>query len=136
MGLFANFNISGSAMSAQSVRLNTTASNLANVETIASSEAGAYRSRQPVFQALLGDHSRPGEVGVRMLEIVENQAPIERRYDPGHSLANLDGYVFGSNVNQVEEMANMISASRAFQNNVEVLTTSRDLLLRVLSLGS
>jgi flagellar basal-body rod protein FlgC len=68
MGLFANFNISGSAMSAQSVRLNTTASNLANVETIASSEAGAYRSRQPVFQALLGDHSRPGEVGVRMLE--------------------------------------------------------------------
>jgi len=136
MGLFANFNISGSAMSAQSVRLNTTASNLANVETVASSAAGAYRSRQPVFQAMLGDYSRPGEVGVRMLDIVETQGEIQRRYDPGHTLANRDGYVFGSNVNPVEEMANMISASRAFQNNVEVLTTSRDLLLRVLSLGS
>jgi len=136
MGLFANFNISGSAMSAQSVRLNTTASNLANVETTASNEADAYRSRQPVFQAMLGNYSRPGEVGVRMLDIVESEAAVERRYEPGHTLANADGYVFSSNVNPVEEMANMISASRAFQNNVEVMTTSRDLLLRVLSLGS
>ena len=126
MGLFANFEISGSAMSAQSVRLNTTASNLANVETTASNEVDAYRSRQPVFQALMGDYTRPGEVG----------AEVVRRYDPGHTLANADGYVFSSNVNPVEEMANMISASRAFQNNVEVMTTSRDLLLRVLSLGS
>lgn len=136
MGLLANFNISGSAISAQSIRLNATASNLANVETLASSEAGAYRSRQPVFQALLGDHGRPGEVGVQMLDIVQNQKAVERRYDPGHALANAEGYVFGSNVNPVEEMANMISASRAYQNNVEVLNTSRDLLLRVLSLGS
>jgi len=136
MGLFANFEISGSAMSAQSVRLNTTASNLSNVETAASSEVDAYRSRQPVFQALMGDYTKPGEVGVRMLEIVESDAEIVRRYDPGHTLANADGYVFSSNVNPVEEMANMISASRAFQNNVEVMTTSRDLLLRVLSLGS
>lgn len=136
MGLFANFNISGSAISAQSIRLNSTASNLANVETLASSEAGAYRSRQPVFQALLGDHGRPGEVGVQMLDIVQNQKAVERRYDPGHALADGEGYVFGSNVNPVEEMANMISASRAYQNNVEVLNTSRDLLLRVLSLGS
>lgn len=136
MGLFANFDISGSAMSAQSVRLNTTASNLANVETSAASEADAYRSRQPVFQSILGDYSRPGEVGVRMLEIVESEVEVERRYDPGHSLANEDGYVFGSNVNPVEEMANMISASRAFQNNVEVMTTSRDMLMRLLSLGS
>ena len=136
MGLFANFNISGSAMSAQSIRLNTTASNLANVETIAGTAAGAYRARHPVFQAVLDNYARPGEVGVRMLDIVESQEAIERRYDPGHSLANQEGYVFGSNVNPVEEMANMISASRAYQNNVEVLTTSRDLLLRVLSLGS
>jgi len=136
MGLLANFNISGSAISAQSLRLNTVASNLANVETIASSEVAAYRSRQPVFQALLDNQDRPGEVGVKMLGIVENQRGVERRYDPGHALADAEGYVYGSNVNPVEEMANMISASRAYQNNVEVMNTSRDLLLRVLSLGS
>ena len=136
MGLLANFNISGSAISAQSTRLNTVASNLANVETIASSEAAAYRSRQPVFQALFGNQNRPGEVGVNMLGIVESQRGVERRYEPGHALANEEGYVFGSNVNPIEEMANMISASRAYQNNVEVLNTSRDLLMRALSLGS
>ena len=136
MGLFANFDISGSAISAQSLRLNATASNLANVETIAGSEAGAYRSRQPVFQAMLKQADQPGEVGVQMLGIVESQKAVNRRYDPGHALADEAGFVYGSNVNPVEEMANMISASRAYQNNVEVLNTSRDLLLRVLSLGS
>ena len=136
MGLFANFNISGSAISAQSLRLNATASNLANVETVAGSEVGAYRSRQPVFQAMLNQVDRPGEVGVRMLGIVENQKAVSRRHDPGHALADGSGFVYGSNVNPVEEMANMLSASRAYQNNVEVLNTSRDLLLRVLSLGS
>ena len=136
MGLFANFNISGSAISAQSTRLNTVASNLANVETIAASEAQAYRSRQPVFQSMLTSVGRPGEVGVQMLDIVESQKAVQRRYDPGHALADAEGFVFGSNVNAIEEMANMISASRAYQNNVEVLNTSRDLLLRVLSLGS
>ena len=136
MGLLANFQISGSAISAQSLRLNTTASNLANVETIAASEAAAYRSRQPVFQALLENPARPGEVGVNMLGIVESQQAVERRYQPGHALADAEGYVYVSNVNPVEEMANMISASRAYQNNVEVLNTSRDLLLRILSLGS
>ncbi len=136
MGLLSNFNISGSAISAQSLRLNTVASNLANAETIAASEDEAYRSLQPVFQALPGDSKRPGEVGVNMLQVVENPRPVNRRYDPGHAMADAEGYVFGSNVNPVEEMANMISASRAYQNNVEVLNTSRDLLLRVLSLGS
>ncbi len=86
MGLFANFNISGSAISAQSVRLNTIASNLANVETSASSEAQAYRSRQPVFQAMLGNHTRPGEVGVHMLQIVESQEAVNRRYEPATRL--------------------------------------------------
>ncbi len=136
MGLFANFNISGGAISAQSVRLNTIASNLANAETLAGSEAGAYRSRQPVFQAMLEGQGGSGEVGVRMLGVVESQKSVERRYDPGHALADADGFVYGSNVNPVEEMANMLSASRAYQNNVEVMNTSRDLLLRVLSLGS
>ncbi|MEM7561641.1 MAG: flagellar basal body rod protein FlgC [Pseudomonadota bacterium] len=136
MGLFANFSISGSALSAQSIRLNTTASNLANVETIASSEKAAYRARQPVFQALLADQSRPGELGVRMLGISESQQGIERRYDPGHTQADENGYIYTSNVNPVAEMANMLSASRSYKNNVEVLNTSRDLLMRVLSLGS
>ncbi len=136
MGLLSNFNISGSAISAQSLRLNTVASNLANAETIATSADQAYRSLQPVFQALPGNPERPGEVGVNMLQVVENSKPVERRYDPGHAMADAEGYVFGSNVNPIEEMANMISASRAYQNNVEVLNTSRDLLLRVLSLGS
>lgn len=135
MGLFANFEISGSALSAQSYRLNTIASNLANVETIASSEAEAYRSRQPIFQALLSQAS-PGEISVNMLGIVESQRAVDRRYDPGHTLADENGYIYGSNVNPVEEMANMLSASRAYQNNVQVLNTSRDLLLRVLSLGT
>ncbi len=136
MGLFANFNISGSAISAQSVRLNSIASNLANAETLAGSEAAAYRSRQPVFQAMLDGQGGAAEAGVRMLGVVESQKAVERRYDPGHALADADGFVYGSNVNPVEEMANMLSASRAYQNNVEVMNTSRDLLLRVLSLGS
>ena len=136
MGLFANFDISGSAISAQSLRLNTTASNMANTETVASSSEGAYRARQPIFQAMMHNNMQPGQLGVRMLGIVESQVDVAPRYDPGHAMANEEGYVFISNVNPVEEMANMISASRAYQNNVEVLNTSRDLLLRVLSLGS
>ena len=135
MGLFSNFDISGSAISAQSTRLYTTASNLANSETVASSAKEAYHSRQPVLQAKMNDRSRPGEVGVRMLGIIESQSESKPIFDPGHKLANEDGYVFGSNCNSVEEMANMISASRGYQNNDEVLSTSRDLLLRVLSLG-
>jgi len=136
MGLFANFNISGSAISAESLRLNTTASNLANAETTTSSREQAYRSRQPVFKSMVMDSSSPAEVGVRMTGIVENPAEIPGRFDPGNALADEQGFIYGSNVNPVEEMANMISASRAYQNNVEVLTTSRDLLLRVLSLGN
>ncbi len=136
MGLLANFDISGSAISAQSLRLNTTASNMANSETIASSAEEAYRARQPIFKAMMHSPREPGQVGVRMLGVVESQVDVAPRYDPGHAMANEEGYVFISNVNPVEEMANMISASRAYQNNVEVLNTSRDLLLRALSLGS
>lgn len=136
MGLLANFNIAGSAISAQSVRLNTIASNLANVETIASSEAEAYRSRQPVFRALMDHQQRPAEVGVRIDGIIESETPVARRYEPGHPMADEEGYVFASNVNAVEEMANMISASRSYQNNLEILNTSRDLLIRALSLGN
>ena len=136
MGLLANFNIAGSAVSAQSVRLNTIASNLANVETIASSKADAYRSRQPIFGALMDDQQKPAEVGVRIDGIIESETPITRRYEPGHPMADEEGFIYASNVNPVEEMANMISASRSYQNNLEILNTSRDLLLRALSLGN
>ena len=136
MGLLANFQISGSAMSAQSLRLNTTASNMANAETVAGSEEEAYRARQTVFQSLLLDKARPAELGVSMLGIVESKAPVRLQYNPQHPMANDQGYVYTSNVNAVEEMVNMLSASRSYQNNVEVLNTSKELMLRTLSMGN
>ncbi len=135
MGLLANFQISGSAISAQSMRLNTTASNMANANTVASSEKEAYHARETVFQSYLADKSRPSEMGVRMLGVVESSAPITRKYDPQNPLADEQGYVFASNVNSVEEMVNMLSSSRSYQNNVEVLNTSKELMIRTLSLG-
>ena len=136
MSLMSNFNISGSAISAQSLRLNTTASNMANAETLSGSKEEAYRARHTVFQSMLMDAGRPEQRGVRMLGVVESQANVRSRHDPDHPLANDEGLVFTSNVNPVEEMANMLSASRAYQNNVEVLNTSKNLMLRTLSLGN
>lgn len=136
MGLLANFQISGSAMSAQSLRLNTTASNMANAETVSDSEKLAYRARETVFQSYIFDKSRPAETGVKMLGVVHSPAPVRSKYDPEHPMANEAGYVFTSNVDTVEEMVNMLSASRSYQNNVEVLNTSKDLMLRTLSLGN
>jgi len=133
MDLFRLFDIAGSAMSAQSARLNTTASNLANANTVAGSEADAYRSRQPMFQALLDEQS--GHATVRVTGIVESQQPVSRLYDPAHPAADGEGYIYMSNVNQVDEMVNMISASRSYQNTIEVLQTSKELMLRTLSLG-
>jgi len=135
MGLLANFQISGSAISAQSMRLNTTASNMANANTVASSEQEAYHARETVFQSYLVDRARPAEMGVRMFGVVESAAPIQRKYDPQNPLANEQGYVFASNVNSVEEIVNMLSSSRSYQNNVEVLNTSKELMIRTLSLG-
>jgi flagellar basal-body rod protein FlgC len=136
MGLYANFQISGSAIRAQSLRLNTIASNLANAETVAPSEEKAYRARETVFQSMLLDAQRPAEVGVRMRGVVESAEPVRSRYEPGHPLANEQGYVFTSNVDTVAEMVNMLSSSRAYQNNVEVLNTSKELLTRTLALGN
>lgn len=139
MSLFDVFGISGSGMSAQSVRLNLTASNLANSESVATKPEDAYRARHPVFQAVLDDASGAAAgkegVGVRTAGVVESQAKTEARYSPGHPLADEKGYVYASNVNAIEEMANMISASRSFQQNVEVMNTSKELLLRTLRLG-
>jgi len=137
MSLSKIFDIAGSAMSAQSARLNTTASNLANANTVASSAATAYRSRQPVFQTVMDNSAGmdPASAGVRVSGIVESTTEPARVQDPGNPLADKDGYIYMSNVNPVEELVNMISASRSYQNSVEVLNTSKDLLIRTLSLG-
>jgi flagellar basal-body rod protein FlgC len=141
MSSFRIFDIAGSGMAAQSVRLNTVASNLANAESVSGTAAGAYKARHPVFEAVraqVGMQQNGIEPGtaVRVTNIMEDQRAPEMRYQPGNPLANSDGYVFAPNVNTVEEMVDMISASRAYQNNVEVMNTSKDLLLATLRLGS
>ena len=137
MSLFDVFGIAGSAMSSESVRLNVTASNLANAQSIGPDEASTYHARHPVFsavmQSLQGVES-PG-VGVRVDGIVQSQAPLEQRYEPGNPMANEEGYVYLPNVNMIDEMSNMISASRSYQSNVEVLNTSKQLMLATLRLG-
>ena len=136
MSLLSVFDVSGSALSAQSIRLNTTSSNLANADAVSTTQAGAYRSRQPVFAAVMdalgGNQS---SVPVRVAAVVESQAPARQEYQPDHPLANKEGYIYKSNVNSIEEMANMMSASRSYQDNVEVFNTSKQLLLKTLSLG-
>ncbi len=134
MSLMNVFNISSSAMNAQSVRLNTTASNLANAESVSSSEAEAYRARQPLFEAVINNIS--GEVsGVKVTDVVKSEAPVMKQYSPGNPMADKEGYIYRSNVNTMEEMANMISASRSYQNNVEVMNTSKQMLIQTLRLG-
>lgn len=135
MSSFRIFDIAGAGMSAQSVRLNTVASNLANADSVSGSAAGVYRARHPVFQATQAPASDPAGAGVEVRGIVESQATPERRYDPASPLADSNGYVYAPNVNTVEEMVDMISASRAYQNNVEVMNTARGMMLATLKLG-
>ena len=135
MSLFSIFNVAGSAMSAQSVRLNVTASNLANAESVSGNPEGAYRARHPVFSAVMDEMSGGAVAGVKVEGIVESQDPLRMRYEPQNPLADDKGYVYLPNVDAVEEMANMISASRSYQNNVEVINTSKRLLLRTLQIG-
>jgi flagellar basal-body rod protein FlgC len=136
MSLYNIFNISGSALSAQSLRLNVTASNLANADSAASSTDQTYRAREPVFATVFDNSTNDGSVaGVRVLGVVESQAPLRTQYAPDNPLADSQGYIHLPNVNVVEEMANMISASRTYQSNVEVMNTSKQLLLRTLTLG-
>jgi flagellar basal-body rod protein FlgC len=140
MSLFNVFNVAGSALNAETIRLNTTASNLANAESVNGDATKIYRARHPVFQSML-DTSNPfadGEgasSGVRVLGVVESKAPPLMRYAPDNPLANKDGYVFTSNVNSIEEMTNMISANRSFATNIEAINTARDLLLKTISMG-
>lgn len=136
MSMFNIFDITGSALSAQSVRLNTTASNLANADSISSSTDQTYRARHPVFATMLNEASgEQAGAGVKLRGIVESQAPLRQEYRPNHPMANDDGYIFRPNVNVVEEMANMISASRSYQSNVEVANTAKQLMMRTLSMG-
>jgi flagellar basal-body rod protein FlgC len=138
MSMFRILDVAGSAVSAQSQRLNVVASNLANADTVAGPDGAAYKARQVVFQtALVGAVGQRGEAGtgVRVATIVESTAQGRRVHDPKHPAADAEGYVTYSNVNPVEEMVNMISASRSYQNNIEVMSTARTLLLKTLQIG-
>jgi flagellar basal-body rod protein FlgC len=134
------FDIAGSGMSAESVRLNTVASNLANADSVSSSPQSAYKARYPVFQAVQDALAGTGPTGaadasVKVDGIVQSTTPGTASYDPGNPLADANGYVYSSNVNTVEQMADMISASRSYQNDADVLNTSKQLLLDTLKLG-
>jgi flagellar basal-body rod protein FlgC len=144
MGLSTIFNVAGSGMNAQSQRMNTTASNIANAETASSSSDQTYRGRHPVFatvqaSVLAGQGAMPNgddaAAGVQVTGIVESQAPLQPRYEPNNPNADEEGYVYYPNVNVVEEMTNMISASRSFQVNVEVMNAAKQMVQRVLTLG-
>lgn len=147
MSLGSIFDIAGSGMTAQSLRLNTTASNIANAETASSSTDTTYRARKPVFSAVQQSMLNPGQqgfgvaaseesgAGVRVDGIVESDAELQMRYEPQHPAANEDGYVFYPNVNVAEEMADMMSSSRSFQMNVDIMNTAKSMMQRILTLG-
>jgi flagellar basal-body rod protein FlgC len=133
MSLFSIFDVAGSAMTAQAQRLNVVASNLANADSATSADGQPYRAKQVVFSATpMGDGSVQG---VKVTGVVDDNSPMKMVYDPKHPLANKQGYVTMPNVNVVDEMVNMISASRAYQNNVEVMNASKMLLLKTLTIG-
>ncbi|MDE2418580.1 MAG: flagellar basal body rod protein FlgC [Burkholderiales bacterium] len=133
MSMFSIFSVSGSAVSAQSQRLNVVASNLANADAVAGPDGQGYKARQVVFQTVpMGSEASSG---VKVSSIIESNEPLKRVHNPTHPLADAEGYVNQSNVNPVEEMVNMISASRSYQNNVEVMNTAKTLLLKTLQMG-
>ncbi|MEO7338067.1 MAG: flagellar basal body rod protein FlgC [Caldimonas sp.] len=137
MSMLNIFNVSGSAASAQSQRLNVVASNLANADTVAGPDGQAYKARQVTFQTqLMGEMANDSTAaGVRVSNVSEDQTAGRRVHDPKHPAADAEGYVTYSNVNAVEEMVNMISASRSYQNNIEVMNTAKTLLLKTLQMG-
>ena len=145
MGLNAIFDIAASGMSAQSIRMNTVSSNIANAESVSSNTDETYRAKRPLFSTVHTQAMQSGfgnfgvgvepSQGVQVVDIVESQAPLSLRYQPDHPMADDKGYVAYPNVNVVEEMADMMSASRSFQTNVDVLDTAKTLLSRVITLG-
>jgi flagellar basal-body rod protein FlgC len=131
--MFSIFNVSGSAISSQAQRLNVVASNLANADAVAGPDGKGYKARQLVFETVpMGSDA---SAGVKVSSVQESQEPLKRVMNPSHPSADADGYVTQSNVNPVEEMVNMISASRSYQNNVEVMNTAKTLLLKTLQMG-
>ncbi len=137
MSLFNVFNITGSGMSAQSMRLNTTASNIANADSVSSSIDETYRARHPVFAAAMQNAAagQDASVGVQVLGIVESNKPLNIEYAPGHPMADKEGYIYKPNVNVIEEMTNMISASRSYQTNVQLAESAKNMLNKTLQLG-
>jgi flagellar basal-body rod protein FlgC len=132
MSLFNIFNVSGSAMSAQAQRLNVVSSNLANADSVTSASGQAYRAKQVVFEAVPIDG---GGAAVKVQQVVEDASPLKQVYDPKHPMADDKGYVSMPNVNVVDEMVNMLSASRSYQTNVETMNAAKTLLLKTLTLG-
>ena len=133
MSAFGIFEIAGSAMNAQSARMNAVASNLANADSVAGADGQPYRAKQVVFAAMpVGNE---GGEGVRVTQVVNSAAPLRMKYDPSSPNANAKGYVAMPNVNPVEEMVNMISASRAYQTDVEVMNTAKTLMMKTLTIG-
>jgi flagellar basal-body rod protein FlgC len=135
MSLLNVFHIAASALTAQSMRLNAVASNLANVDSAHASTGEGYKAKQVLFQAEPVGKSAPWAPGVRMREVLEDTAPPRLVYDPKHPLADDRGYVAYPNVDPVQEMVNMISASRSYQTNAEVMATTRTLLQRTLAIA-
>jgi len=133
MSLFNIFEIAGGAVSAQSKRLNVVASNLANADSVAGPDGQAYKARQVVFQTT--PSADPLKAGVQVVAVGESDAPLRRIHEPGNPLADSEGYVTHSNVSVVDEMVNMMSASRSYQNNVEIMNTARQLLSKTLQMG-
>ncbi|MDX1795854.1 MAG: flagellar basal body rod protein FlgC [Hydrogenovibrio sp.] len=135
MSMFPTLDISATAMGAQTIRLNTIASNMANADSISSNAGETYRSKQPVFQTILDNQTGEPAGGVKVKEIIESKAPLKMEYAPNNPMANKDGYIFRPNVNVVEEMANMLDASRSYETNIQVMNTSKQLLLKTIQMG-
>jgi flagellar basal-body rod protein FlgC len=139
MSLDNIFGIGGSALNAQTVRMNAVASNLANAGTVAGSDSEAFRGKRAVFKAIMADQlngnsNENNKGGVKVTEITDDPSPIKRMHDPGNPQADKDGYVYLSNVNEMTEMVEMMAANRSYQNNVEVINTARQLMMRTLDI--
>ena len=137
MSLFKAIDIAATSLDAQSIRLNTISSNLANANAVSGSEDQTYRARYPVFQTMLDDATEAfgPSAGVHVTEIQLSQQAVRREFAPAHPLANDEGFIFRPAVNSVQEMANMMEASRAYQDSIEAMNTAKQLILRTLTLG-
>jgi flagellar basal-body rod protein FlgC len=142
MSLMKIFDTAGSGMAAESLRLNATASNLANADSVSNSADSAYKAKELLFaptqesDGAFGSQDSQASNGVRMVGVSESQQPVETHYEPGNPMADENGYVYGSNVNPIDELVNMISASRSYQNNVEVMNTTKQLMIKTIDLGN